>query len=187
MDDSGFEFRFQPVVPFRAFRQANILRVVVPFQVDGPGSEGLKSVSIFDLVILPQKWGRVGIGPVMNLAESAGDAPAKFSAGPAIGAVKAASKRFSYGVFNQNLFGDDTRHHPAPAGRGLPARARLGPERGRPSVHLRLGARWLGLDPGRLPAGRRQATRGQPFRFSVNPQWNVKDVTGATKTRIVFT
>jgi len=54
-DDQGFEFRFQPVVPFRAFKAANILRVVIPYQGSGPGSEGLKDVSIFNLVVLPQK------------------------------------------------------------------------------------------------------------------------------------
>ena len=45
-DDQGFEFRFQPVVPFRAWKTSNILRVVVPYQTDGPGNEGLKSVTI---------------------------------------------------------------------------------------------------------------------------------------------
>ena len=84
-DDTGFEFRFQPVVPFRAFKTSNILRVVVPYQGSGPGNEGLKDVSIFDLVVLPQKWGRLGIGPVMSLKQSAGDAPSKFAIGPAVG------------------------------------------------------------------------------------------------------
>lgn len=35
-------------------------------------------------------------------------------------------------------------------------------------------------------ASRIRATAGQPFRFSVNPQWNLKDIDGAEKARIVF-
>ena len=37
LDDSGYMFKFQPVVPFRAWRTSNILRVVVPYQINGPG------------------------------------------------------------------------------------------------------------------------------------------------------
>ena len=28
---------------------------------------------------------------------------------------------------------------------------------------------------------------GQPIRFAVNPQWNLKDITGANKVKMVFT
>ena len=104
LDDNGFTFKFQPVVPFRAWKTSNILRVVVPYQTDGPGDDGLKSVTIFDLVILPQSWGRLGIGPVMSLAESASDAESKFSIGPAVGGTLPLSKKLNVGAFTQNLF-----------------------------------------------------------------------------------
>jgi hypothetical protein len=61
LDDKGFEFRFQPVVPFRAWGASNILRVVVPYQGSGPGNAGLKDVSMFDLIIVPQGWGRLAV------------------------------------------------------------------------------------------------------------------------------
>lgn len=79
LDDNGFEFRFQPVVPFRAWNASNILRVVVPYQGSGPGNEGLKDVSIFDLIIVPQRWGRLAVGPVMSLYQSDSDAESKFA------------------------------------------------------------------------------------------------------------
>ena len=104
LDDSGYMFKFQPVVPFRAWRTSNILRVVVPYQTSGPGDEGLKSVTIFDLVVLPQKWGRFAIGPVMSLSESTSAAPSKFAIGPAVGAMKPISKKLNVGLFTQNLF-----------------------------------------------------------------------------------
>jgi hypothetical protein len=28
---------------------------------------------------------------------------------------------------------------------------------------------------------------GQPFRFSVNPQWNLKNITGAVESSVIFT
>jgi hypothetical protein len=84
IDDNGFEFRFQPVVPFRALGVSNILRVVVPYQASGPGNEGLKDVSLFDLVIVPIPWGRLAIGPVMSLHQSDSTAESKFAIGRAV-------------------------------------------------------------------------------------------------------
>jgi hypothetical protein len=187
MDDTGFEFRVQPVVPFRAWGVSNILRVTVPYQVDGPGDEGLKSVSIFDLVVLPQSWGRLGVGPVMSLSESASDAASKFSIGPAVGAVLPVSKKLNLGLFNQNLFATGV------------ALSQL-----QPIVAVQLGSGWA-LSAGDLQfvydwelgewvslpigfqIGKVQRVAGQAMRFSLNPQWNFKDITGATKAKVVFT
>jgi hypothetical protein len=66
---------------------------VVPYQGSGPGNEGLKDVSIFNLTIVPQRWGRLAIGPVTSVYQSDSDAESKFAIGPAIGAVKPLSKR----------------------------------------------------------------------------------------------
>jgi hypothetical protein len=187
VDDDGFEFRFQPVVPFRAWKTSNILRLVVPYQMDGPGNEGLKSVSIFDLVVLPQKWGRLGIGPVMSLAESASSAESKFSIGPAVGGTHPVSKKLNVGLFNQNLFGTGV------------AISQL-----QPIIAYQLGSGWA-LSAGDLQyvydwnleewvslpigfqIGKVLKVAGQPMRLSVNPQWNLKDITGANKAKIVFT
>ncbi len=187
LDDHGFEFRFQPVIPFRAWGVSNILRVVIPYQANGPGPEGLKSVSIFDLIVLPQSWGRFGFGPVMGLTESTSDAPAKFTIGPAVGAVIPLSKKLNIGAFSQNLFGEDT------------AISQI-----QPIIAYQLGGGWA-LSAGdaqyiydwkasqwvSLPIGFQigvvKPITGQPFRFALNPQWNLKDITGAIETKIVFT
>lgn len=186
-DDTGFEFRFQPVVPFRAFKTSNILRVVVPYQGSGPGNEGLKDVSIFDLVVLPQKWGRLGIGPVMSLKQSSGDAPSKFAIGPAIGGVKPMSRKLNIGAFSQNLFASET------------AISQL-----QPIVAYQLGhgwalsagdlqftydwedGRWVSLPIG-FQLGIVRALGGQPFRLSVNPQWDFADIDGVASSKVVFT
>lgn len=187
VDDDGFEFRFQPVVPFRAWKVSNILRVVVPFQTAGPGNEGLKSVTIFDLVVLPQKWGRLGIGPVMSLAESASSAESKFAIGPAVGGTHPVSQKLNIGLFSQNLFASGV------------AISQL-----QPIIAYQLGNGWA-LSAGDLQfaydweleewvsipigfqIGKVQKVAGQAMRFSLNPQWNFKDITGANKAKIVFT
>ena len=159
----------------------------MPYQVSGPGDDGLKSVTIFDLVVLPQKWGRLGIGPVMSLAESASNAESKFSIGPAVGAVVPMSKKLNVGGFTQNLFASGV------------AITQL-----QPIVAYQLGSGWAlsagdlqfvydwNLDewvslPIGFQIGKVLKVAGQPMRLSLNPQWNLKDIEGANKAKIVFT
>jgi hypothetical protein len=187
LDDHGFTFKFQPVVPFQAWHVSNILRVVVPYQVDGPGDEGLKSVSIFDLVVLPRKWGRLGIGPVMSLSESASDAESKFAIGPAVGAVVPLSKKLGVGGFTQNLFATGvaiTQLQPIVA-------YQLGHGWALSAGDLQFTydwnmGEWVSLPIG-FQIGKVQRVAGQAMRFSLNPQWNLKNITGASKAKIVFT
>jgi hypothetical protein len=186
-DATGFEFRFQPVIPFKAFGAANILRVVVPYQGSGPGDEGLKSVSIFDLVVLPQKWGRLGVGPVMNVQESARDSEGKFAIGPAVGAVVPLSKKFSVGAFTQNLFGTGvaiTQLQPIIA-------YQLGNGWALSAGDLQFAYDWNRDEWVSIPLGFQfgvvRVVGKQPFRFSINPQWNLKDITGADKMKVAFT
>jgi hypothetical protein len=187
LDRSGYEFRFQPVVPFGAWGVANILRVVVPYQVSGPGDEGLKSVSIFDVIVLPQSWGRFAFGPVMSLSESASAAPSKFAIGPAVGATVPVSKKLNLGLFSQNLFADEV------------ALSQI-----QPIIAYQLGGGWA-LSAGDLqfaydweegewvsvPLGFQigvvTPVAGQPFRFALNPQKNLKDIPGSVDWKFVFT
>ena len=81
--------------------------MTVPYQVSGPGPEGLEDVTIFDMVILPQSWGRLGVGVVGSFAAATSDVSAHATAGPAIGFVAGVSKKLNLGLFNQNLFGND--------------------------------------------------------------------------------
>ena len=106
VDDTGYALRFQPVIPFKAWGVANILRMTIPYQISGPSPDGLGDVTIFDMVILPQSWGRLGIGVVGSFAAATSDVSAHASAGPAIGLVVAVTKKLNLGLFNQNLFGD---------------------------------------------------------------------------------
>ena len=187
LDDEGFEFRFQPTVPFRGFKLSHLMRVVVPYQGSGPGDEGLKDVSIFDLVVLPQKWGRLGIGPVMSLKQSAGDAPSKFAIGPAVGGTGALSKKLTVGLFSQNLFASDiavTQLQPIIA-------YQLGHGWALSAGDLQYtydweDGRWVSIPFG-FQVGVVRALGGQPFRFSVNPQWDLADIDGVISSKVMFT
>lgn len=186
LDESGFEMKFQPVIPFSAFGMPNLLRVIAPYQMSGPGAEGLKDVSIFNLTVVGEDWGRWGVGAVANLAEGVSDRDAQFAFGPAAAAVYNWSPTLQLGVFNRNLFGDET------------AITQL-----QPIVAYQLGNGWA-LSAGDLqwiydwkagswiqfPLGFQlglvRAIAGQPMRFSINPQWNVRDRAGTFESKIVF-
>ena len=187
IDENGYQLKFQPVVPFKAWGVANILRMTVPYQMSGPGPEGLKDVTIFDLVILPQSWGRLGIGAVGSFAAATSDVSAHATGGPAIGVVVPVSKKLNLGLFNQNLFGNDV------------AISQI-----QPIAAYQLGNGWsLSLGdlqwpydwkrgefvsmPIGLQLGKVLPVAKQPMRFAVNPQYDMKDLPGAGRFKISFT
>lgn len=175
--DDAWVLNFRPVIPFKAFGQKNILRLTMPYQVSGPGDEGLLDVALFDLLIFDQTWGRIGVGPILSFA-TADFARDDVTAGPALGFVWQASKRLNVGLFNQNLFGDDT------------ALSQL-----QPIIAYQLGSgwsvsagdvqyvydfedtRWLSIPIGGQ-VGKVTKLFAQPIRFSLNPQYNLADHDG---------
>ena len=187
IDETGYQLKFQPVVPFKAWGVANILRMTVPYQMSGPGPEGLKDVTIFDLVILPQSWGRLGVGAVGSFAAATSDVSAHATGGPAIGFVAAVSKKLNLGLFNQNLFGNDV------------AISQI-----QPILAYQLGSGWsLSLGDLQWPydwdrgefvsmpigvqLGKVLPVAKQPMRFAVNPQYDMKDLPGGSRFKVLFT
>ena len=185
-DESGFALRFQPVIPFQAWGWNNILRIQAPYQTSGLGPEGLNEITIFDLVLVDEAWGRWGVGPVLQLAEGASGRDAQFGIGPALGGVYGVNPDLNVGLFNQNLFGDD-----------------LAVSSFQPIVAYQLGNGWA-LATGDLqfvfdwhdgrwaqvPLGFQlgvvRPILGQPMRFFVNPQWNLVDREGTFDSRILI-
>ncbi|MCC5861155.1 MAG: hypothetical protein JJT93_04500 [Gammaproteobacteria bacterium] len=98
--------QFQTVIPFRAWNTSNILRATVNYTNSGPAPDGLSDVTIFNLVVFDKPWGRWGAGPVAQLLPGRNGDSDTFAIGPAAGFVTT-SGRWTYGVFNQNLFADD--------------------------------------------------------------------------------
>lgn len=179
IDEDGYELRFQSVVPFVAWGAPNILRVTLPYQVSGPGAAGLGDVTLFDLVIVPLSRGRLGVGAVGSFAASTKETDAHAVGGPAIGIVLPMSKKVNIGLFNQNLFGDGV------------SISQL-----QPIFAYQLGSGWsLSLGDLQFPydwdrgeflslpvgvqIGKVLPIAGQPMRFSINPQYDFKDLPGA--------
>ena len=179
--------KFQPVLPFKAWGVANILRMTLPYAVTGPGSDGLGDVTLFDMMVFGQSWGRLGVGLVASFASTASNPPAHASAGPAIGFVAPVSKKLSVGLFNQNLFANG-----------------IGISQLQPIIAYQLGHGWslsagdlqfvydwergefVSLPVG-LQVGKVVRLGGQPMRFAVNPQYNLKDLPGADRFKTVLT
>ncbi len=187
IDEDGYELRFQPVLPFVAWKRPNILRITIPYQLSGPGPNGLGDVTIFDLLIFPQSWGRLGVGAVGSLVQSEKEVAGHLAGGPAIGFVAQASKKLNWGVFNQNLFGNDVQISQL-----------------QPILAYQLGNGWsLSLGDLQFPydwdrgeflslpigvqLGKVQKVAGQPMRFAVNPQYDLKDVPGAPRFKVLLT
>ncbi len=66
--DNRTTLTFRPVIPYEAFGIPNILRLTMPYQVAGRGEEELKDVTLFNLSVINESWGRWGLGPVMTSA-----------------------------------------------------------------------------------------------------------------------
>lgn len=183
--DDAWQLKFQPVIPFKAFDLPNILRISMPYQTGGRGEEGLGDVSIFNLTIFNETWGRWGVGPVMTFATD-DDAKDDFVIGPAVGFVYQVSKRLNVGLFNQNVFGHDT------------AISQL-----QPILAYQLGdgwslslgdlqfiydwerERWLNVPVG-FQIGKVIRIGGQAVRFAVNPQYNLIDDDGLEQWKVGF-
>ena len=185
-DEYRTEIKFQPVIPFRAFGTSNILRMSLPYQVSGRGENGLNAVTVFDLVVINESWGRWGIGPVMSFATD-DNAPDDFVFGPAAGGVWQYSKTLNLGLFNQNLFGGDTS-----LSQLQPIIAyQLGDGWSLSAGDLQIvydweDSRWLSVPIG-IQLGKVTKLAGQAVRFAVNPQYNLIDDDGLEEWKVLFT
>ncbi|MFK5922651.1 MAG: hypothetical protein QM496_10760 [Verrucomicrobiota bacterium] len=185
-EDSRTVFQFRPVIPLKIFDQANILRLTIPYQVDGRGDEGWGAISVFDMMVFNQDWGRWGIGPVMSF-DTTGGAPDKYVLGPALGAVYKVSKKLNVGLFTQNVFWSNT------------AVSQL-----QPIIAYQLGkgwalsagdlqfaydwksSRWVNAPIG-FQIGKVLKIGKMPARISLNPQYNLIDEPSLSQWSVTLT
>ena len=97
------EFQFRPTIPFKAWDQVNLLRIRIPYDIEGAGAPGLDKVSAEDAVIFEPTWGRIGIGPAVQFDPNS-SAGGEFQIGPLFGVV-AKTKHWTYGFITQNYLG----------------------------------------------------------------------------------
>jgi hypothetical protein len=109
LGDSGLDaeqFQFRPTVPFLAWDQVNLLRVEVPYNIQGSSSPGLDKVTVFDVLVFEPDWGRWGIGPGFRFDPRANTGEDSFQMGPEFGAVEK-SKHWTVGFICQNYLSDN--------------------------------------------------------------------------------
>jgi hypothetical protein len=185
LEDHAWNLKFQPVIPFKAYDVPNILRVSLPYQLYGRGDDRLQDVSIFDLAVVPQSWGRWGLGPVMTFSTDPEAADA-FVIGPALGGVYQASQTLNVGLFNQNVFGA----HTAVSQFQPIAAYQLGNGWSLSAGDLQFAYDWHRDRWINLPIGAQLGwvTRflSQPLRIAVNPQYNLVRDVGAEQWKILL-
>ncbi len=185
-DDHTFEVSFRPVIPFNAFGQSNILRLTMPYIASGRGDKGLGDITLFDLIVVNESWGRWGVGPVMTFASN-DDAPDDFVIGPALGGVWQYSKVLNVGLFNQNVFGSDTsisQLQPVIAyqlGNGWSLSAG-----DLQFVYDWQDSRWLSVPMG-IQIGKVMRLGEQALRCAFAPQYNLVDHDGLDRWNLQFT
>ncbi|MFO8152948.1 hypothetical protein [Thioalkalivibrio sp.] len=185
IDGSAGTSQFQTVIPFRAWDTSNILRATVNYNNSGPAPGGLSDVTIFNLLVFDRPWGRWGAGPVAQLLPGRDGDADTFAIGPAAGLV-ASRGRWTYGMFNQNLFGDDV------------AISSL-----QPVLAYQMGNGWA-LAAGdaqwtydwdrskfvNLPIGvqlsKVMSVGGQSVKWSINPEYNLRDLDGLPEWNVRF-
>jgi len=185
IDDEQNEIDTQVAVPLKLLGKRNILRLTIPYLTSTPtGNRGLTDVSLFDIFLFPKKWGTGVAGFVASFGVNKGPGVDTFAIGPAVGVVFKKEK-WTYGVFNQNLFSADdiatTQIQPILA------------YTFNKKVSVAFGDQQYTYDwhKGRFvlaPVGFQLnyiAMLGkQPVRFLIGPQYNIKNEPGAKKWTI---
>jgi hypothetical protein len=183
VDDTGQALQFQPVIPFSAWGTSNILRATITYDTSGPAGSGLADVSIFDLVVFEKSWGRWGIGPVMQLLPDRGEGKDNFAIGPAVGFVISQGK-WTYGLFNQNLFGGDIQISSL-----QPVLAyQLGQGWAISTGDAQWTVDWDSSELVNLPLGLQlskvSSIGGQAVKWSLNPEYNARSLDGTPQWTI---
>jgi hypothetical protein len=186
LNDDRTTLQFRPVIPLTLFEMPNILRLTVPYQLSGRGDEGFGAISLFDLAVVNEDWGRWGFGPVMSF-DTTGSAADEYVVGPAFGGVWQVNKKLNLGLFSQNVFWSDTA-----VSQIQPIIAyQLDDGWSLSTGDLQITYDWetnrlVNLPVG-IQLGKVLKIGKQPMRFSINPQYNLKDDDGLNEWSVTFT
>jgi hypothetical protein len=161
------------------------LRANIPYTTTGPSRAGVNDVTIFDLLIFKETFGTIGVGPLVNFRRNRNNDIDTFEAGPAFVYIGTKGK-LQYGFLNQNFFSTTTANSSF-----QPILAyQLGQGWAVSAGDLQILADWkrgaLVSAPASIQFGKVTTLAGQPVRYFVNPQYNIKNTPGTTKWSITF-
>lgn len=178
--ESANQIQFQPVIPFEAFGVPNILRLTATGTLDGPGDAGINDVSVFNLFVINESWGRWAFGPVLDFVIDPLPGGDRVTAGPAVGAV-ASQGKWTFGLFNQNFLGSDTRLSSLQpvVGYQLGGGYSLSAGDAQFTYDWNSG-QWVNLPLG-ISLNKVSALGGVPVKYSINPEYNFREVRGTSQ------
>ena len=106
VDGSSNQLVFRSALPFEVAGVPNIFRITAPYFTSTPSHvDGFGDVTVFDLVVFNQTWGRWGVGMDGTLPTGAtGLTLDQWTAGPALGFVNSSNKQVNWGLFAQTFF-----------------------------------------------------------------------------------
>ena len=102
-DDRLNQVVLRAVLPFSVAGTHHIFRVTQPFVTSSPGRTGAGDMTVFDLMVFGEPWGRWGVGLAGLLPTGTdGLSVEKWSVGPSVGFVNSSLKTQSFGLFVQS-------------------------------------------------------------------------------------
>lgn len=105
LDDTSNQLVFRAALPFDLGSTKHIFRITQPYSTSSPAGGGLIDTTFFDLVVFDQAWGRWGAGVSGTMPTGSSRLTTdKWTAGPALGFVKASTRPINWGLFVQSFF-----------------------------------------------------------------------------------
>jgi hypothetical protein len=183
---TSYQIEFQPVIPFALWELDNLLRLTLPYQVEGEGSSGLEDVEIVDLVVFDTSAGRWGAGLTTTLSARDKDVSGHISVGPALGYSVRATSFLTLGALVQSWFGDGIARSEVQPIIALHSHSGWSLSVG----EMRLGYDWEDTAFTRVPLqleiGKVLLVTGKSVRVSAGVEYNFEDSPGAERLQSKF-
>jgi hypothetical protein len=189
-DGSANQLVLRAAIPYSFAGAQHIFRVTAPWTTSSPsGRSGLNDLTVFDLTVFDQPWGRWGVGVAGSLPTGRdGLSQDAWTVGPALGFVNTATKGINWGLFAQSFFSVAKQDGAADVG-FLNLQPILGWQLGG-GRSLSLGnsaliydferSRWASLLIG-VNYGQVVSAWGQKWRPNVELDYDLRDVSGNPK------
>jgi hypothetical protein len=174
---------YRSTIPLSVLGRSNILRVSLPYAATSSGGLGWGTIEVTDLMTFSEKWGRWGVGAAASLGASGGFGIDAFRAGPALSFVTSKGG-WLVGVLSTNTFSKNmalSSIQPVIAyhfGSGWSVGA------GELQYQVDWNRRGFATVPVGFQIGKVVQHGSQYLRFSVAPQYNVRNIYGATRWSI---
>jgi hypothetical protein len=176
---------YRPTIPFSVMGNWNILRMSLPYGATSGSGPGWGTIEVTDLLTVSEKWGRWGAGAAASLGTSGGFGIDAFRAGPALSYVLNRGG-WLIGMLNRNTFSKNmalTSLQPVisyhfSGGWSVGA--------GELQYQIDWNRGGFATAPVGFQIGKVVQHGSQYLRFSAAPQYNVRNVYGASRWSVTI-